>query len=796
MSETIITKDAMNLHKEDMAKYAIETNRRRSIADARDGLKLVHRRILDVMANDEPCADKYVKTAAVVGTTMKKSHPHGDASIKDAIKPMVNWWEIGIPLIDTKSNFGNYQGKGAAAPRYTEIKLSQFSLDCVIGDLKKSKDIVDWMDTFDYRAKEPEYLPVAVPLLLVNGTFGMGVGLKAEIPKHPLNEVIDATLRVIEDPSAPVVLIPDTCMPCEIVEANWKKICNTGHGSYRVRGIIDIETNKQGNHSLVVKSVPDRVYFDRGNAENGGVKYTILKMVEEKKLPQITGIDMASKGNDMRVVIHLRKGSDPNYVRDMIYKHTQMEGTYSVNFEVLDGIEPLRMSYKSYIEFFIEQRKITKFRLYTNRLQKANTRYHKLKSYIEILESKKLPKILDVIRVQKEISDKDLIEKLIKKFNITDIQAEFLINSTYKTGSVAYLKAYKDEAAKLEVEIKHYIDMITIDDLIINEIVEELKYFKKKYNQTRRSHVIKLKDLSHIPEGEFNVVITENGFIKKMSPVDPINTVRGDSPKHIIKVENTENILLFSTSGKVFNLPIHKIPITERGGIGTDLRLVVKGLVSEIAKIMYLPDLKKLSSDAKNKYFLVTLTAGNCIKKMDLDDFLNVPPSGILYTKVNAGDKVVQIAVAHEKSSVIVWSDRKALHMRVQSIPHFRRNTLGVGAMTGKDHIDGFTNTDSRTTDVVVVTNSGRVNRFSLVALPVSDRYKSGNNVIKLGKTDSIQAIHCANDTDVLKVTTKTGVSEYKIGEIQSGSSVSPGQKLIPLKGDIIIKTEIISNPS
>lgn len=795
MPENIIQKDAAQSHTEDMAKYAIEVNRRRSISDAKDGLKLVHRRILDVMFNDEPCAEKLVKTSAIVGTTMKKSHPHGDTSISDAIKPMVNWWEIGMPLIDTRSNYGNFHGKGAAAPRYTEIKLSQFCLDCVIGDLKKSKNIVDWVDTFDYRDKEPEYFPVKVPVLLINGTFGLGVGIKAEIPKHPVNEVIDATLKVIEDPSAPVVLIPDTCMPCEIVEANWKKICNTGHGSYRVRGIIDIEQNKDGTYSLIIKSVPDRVYFDKGNAKNEGVKYTILKMVEDKKLPQITSIDIDSKDRDMRIVIRLRKGSDPNFVRDMIYKNTLMESPCSVNFETLDGITPLRMSYKSYIEFFIEQAKTNKFRLYANKLQKANTRYHKITSYIEILKSDKLPAMLKVMQSMKEINDKALMEKLIKKFGISDIQAEFLINSTYKTSSIAYRISYEKEAASLEADIKHYIDMITIDELIIQEIVEELKYFKKKYSQPRRSKVIKIKDLSHIPEGQFNIVITEAGFIRKLSTTDNINNIKGDAPKYVISVENTENILLFTTSGKVFNVPVHKIPVTEKSGVGTDLRLIVKGLVSDIMKVMYLPKIKEYAT-SPNKYFMMTLTEGNCIKKMDLDDFLNVPPSGILFTKINQGDKVIEVKIVSNDSDIIVWSDRKALRMKSESVPHFRRNTLGVGAMSGKERIDGFAEASKDITDVLVVTNSGKVNRFDIIGLPLSDRYKAGSNVVKLGKTDTINSILCCNSDDMLVVTSKIGETEYPVSQIKIGSSISTGEKIIPLKNDVILKTKILSSPN
>ena len=796
MPEKIIQKDSLALYKEDMFRYGIETNRRRMVPDARDGLKLVQRRILDVAYFDQPCSTKYVKTASIVGAVMGKSHPHGDASIKDAIKPMVNWWEIGMPLIDTMSNFGSVQGKGAAAPRYTEIKLSDFCLDCVIGDLRKSKDVVDWVDTFDYRAKEPEYLPVGVPLLLINGTYGLGVGLRAEVPKHNINEVIDATINLIKDPSAPVVLIPDHCMPCEIVETNWKKICNTGHGNYKVRGIIDIETNKNGDTQLVIRSVPDRVYFDRGASEKGGVKYKILDMVKDGKLPQITSIVDHSEEGNMRIVISLKKGSDPNYVRDMIYKNTQMEGTYTVNFEVLNGIEPLRMSYKSYLEFFIEQRMIIKFRLYANRMQEANTRYHKIKSYVEVLESDVLDKILAVIKKQKEINDENLVETLIKKFGLTDIQATFIINSTYKTRSIAYINAYKKEMADLSKKLDFYTHMITNDDEIINEIVTELQEFKKKYGRPRMCKVVKKNDINHIPEGAFNVVITENNYIRKLSPSDNILTVKMDNPKHIISVDNTENILIFTTGGKVFNLPVHKIPITERNNSGTDIRILVKGLTSEIVKVMYLPKVKDLANKVKDKYFMTVLTEQNTIKKLNLEDFLNVPPSGILYTKLNGNDKVSTVDIVEDKSNIVIYSDRKALCVPLAQIPHYKRNSLGVAAMDTKDRVDGFTQVTLDNTDVLVITYGGKINKFSIAGLHVSDRYRAGSNVIKLGKSDAIHSIHCVKDSDIIRITTKTDKIDIPVSQIQRGSSISSGDKAVNIKNDMIIKTEIISNPN
>ena len=791
MSETILKKESLSSYKEDMFKYGIEVNRRRMVPDVRDGLKQVQRRIIDVMTNDEPCATKLVKTSAVVGTAMKKSHPHGNSSIEDAIKPLITWWECNVPLIEGMGNWGSMQGAGAAAPRYTEVKLSEFSLECVIGDLRKSANVIDWVDTYDYRAKEPEYLPVAVPLLLINGTYGIGVGLRAEIPKHNICEVIDATIALIKNPNADVVLIPDHCMPCEIIESNWKKISNTGRGNYKVRGIIDIEPDGN-NYQLVIKSTPDRVYFDKGRPENGGVKYRILDMIKEGKLPQITDIEEHSQDNNMRIILKLRKGSDPNYVRDMIYKNTQMEGTYTVNFEVLNGIEPLRMSYKSYLQFFIEQRMITKYRLYANRIQEANTRYHKIASYVEVLESKQLDQIIKIIDKQKQVNDHELVETLIKKFGLTDIQASFIINSTYKTRSIGYINAYKKEMVELSKKLDKYIVMVTNDDAIIQEIIEELEMYKKKYGKPRMCKIIKKKDVNHIPEGMFNVVITENNYIRKLSISDNILSVKSDNPQHIIQIDNTENILIFTNTGKVFNLPVHKIPITERNNSGTDLRILLKGLTSEVMKVMPLNKVKKLASKIKDKSFMVVLTENNTIKKLNLEDFLNVPPSGILFTKLNPNDKVISVELVEDNSNVLVYSDRKALCMPVAQIPHYKRNSLGVAAMDTKDKIDGLALVELNNTDVVVITNGGKINRFSITGLNVSDRYKAGSNVIKLGKTDSIHSIYCVNEKNTIVITTTNGKTEVPVNSLQLASSISSGEKIF--KNEIIVKTQVISN--
>lgn len=791
MAETILEKDTIEQFKEDTAIYSIEANRKRMTPDVRDGLLRVQRRILDSMFNELPCADTAVKTAEVVGNVISRSHPHGDSSVANAITLMSRWFSCKVPLIDSETNMGSMQGDGAAAMRYTEVQLSEFAKECVIAELAKSKDIVDWSITFNNRSKEPDYLPVAVPLLLINGAFGIGIGMKTEIPKHNLVEVLDATINLIKNPKASVVLIPDQCMECEIIDTNWKSICNKGVGSFIVRARIDIEYIKD-HPCLIIKSLPDRVSFDKGNSQNGGVKYKILDMIKEGKLPQVMAIEEDSHDDDLRVVIKLRKGSDPNYVKELLYKSTQLQYTFGVNFEVLDGFAPVAMSYKSYLQFFIEQRKMTKFRLYCSLLQKYKTRYHERDAYVKALESGKIDEIIKMIRSQKKIDDSYYVDKLVKMLKITDLQAKYILNSNIKALSDARLKKLKEDMKIYADKCNIYEAKITNEDLLIQDIINELEEYKIKYGEPRKCKVISKDMVTNIPSGTFKIVITENNYIKKLSPDDHVGAYRGDNPKHVMIVENTEDIILFSRQGKVFRIPIHKIPISEKNALGQDIRIILKGLVSDIVNVIYVPDLKKIANDVL-KHYIVMVTDNNCIKKLDIEDFLNVPPSGIIYTKLNDGDYVRSVEIVPDNLDIVLYSNRKALRVPIERIPNYRRSTIGVSAMNIKsgEIIDGMSILYPQSTDIVVVTQSGRINKFSITGLPRSDRYKAGNSVIRLGKTDKIVAIYGVNDSNALTIYTRNQTLEIPVKDIERASSVSSGMKTISAKTDFVVKALI-----
>ena len=706
-----------------------------------------------------------------------------NSAIYGTIKPMANWFESYIPLVDPSGNFGTFQGDPMAAARYTECKLSKFSIENVLGEIMDSSEAVDWSPTYSGVTVEPDYLPVKIPLLLINGSFGIGLGMRAEIPTHNLSEVIDATLALMDNPNTEITLIPDHCMNCEIIETDFAKICRSGFGHYRVRGKI-VEENYKGKRALVIKSVPNLTYLNN-------ITEKIEELIKKKKIIQIENCYDESSITDMRYVIVLKNGSDPNYVKDVLYKNTGLEQTLRINFETLNGLTPLRMSYKSYLLSFIDFRKMTKFRVYSNRLQDIQTKIHERIAYIKVLESGEIDNVIAIIKKQKTIDDAGLIEYLIKRLKITDLQAKYIIEADLKKLSYGYLEKYKAEVKNMEDMKKELMKHIMNDRVIENDIRQELLDIKAKYGKPRNCTVISADATSEIPKGEMIVAVTEKNFIRKVPSNVSIGSFKNDTLRTAIKIDNTDSILIFDEVGKVFKLPVHRIPFTDRSSNGIDIRFIIKSLTANINTIIPESVLKSFADRGHhdNKHYLVTLTNSGLIKRMDLDDFLTVPPSGILYAKVDTGDYVKDIVIAHSNFSLVVYSDRKATIMGVNDVPYLKRNTKGSKAMANVNHVDGVCVIHNNCTDIVVITESGKINRINIIqGLPNNGRGKSGMNLIKLGSGDRIVSVLSGNINDLIRIKCTGTDMALRIADLKIGSSISPGDKVMTTRGNKIIR--------
>ena len=790
MAEVIRQNTAHKQYIEDLALYTIATNLVRALPDVRDGLKPVARRILYTLMNDEKAVSPatQVKSAAVEGTVMKKYHPH--SGTYPTFKTMINWFEIKQPMMIGQGSFGTVSGEVASAQRYTECCLSPFGLECVCGALYYNNEVVDWNPTYDNKHMEPQYLPVKVPLLLINGILGgIGTGIKADLPSHNMGEVIDATLRLIDDPNAEVVLIPDHCLPCDIIDTDWKNICNKGYGSYRARATMSVSHDKNDYPYITITSLP---MYGTNNVVN-----KIDEGIAAGKFPQIIDVNDESKNDyGVRIVIKLKKGTDVNFVKEALYKYTPCEQSFRVNFEAVYGTELVRLSYKAYLELFIKFATDNKIKEYSARHYVVSTKLHKLDAFIKIVGSPDIDKIINLIKKGKTNSDNELIELLISKYRLTDIQASYIINAQIKQLSRGYLDRYKEEFNKLSKEESWLEGRIANDKLIKEDVKNELIMLRNKYATPRICKVIKVSNLGNIPEGTFKIIITENNYIRKIGENENVNVIKGDRPKFVLTVSNLENILLFDNKGRVFKLPIHRIPIMAKNEPGIDVKGVIKGLTADIISVIYEPMVIKLAA-LKQKVYVAILSKNNTIKKLDIQDFINVPPSGIIYSKINQDDDIVDTQLVSDNMDLILYSDSKALRIASTDIALLKRNTIGTLGMGGQHGpMEGmsiiYTDHKNPTKYVIVLTESGKVNKFSVAGFERSQRNKAGSRVIDLGRGDRIKTIFGASDNNTLNIITTGSNISLPISQIQMMSSVSKGIKVTQNKTDVVIRASIV----
>ena len=710
-----------------------------------------------------------------------------NSSLYDAMVVLASWFKTKYTLIYGHGNWGNVSGAGAAAQRYTECRLTQFAYDVLIEELDKSSNIVDWLDNYKRDNKEPEYLPTKLPLLLINGAFGIGVGMSINIPAHNLVEVVDATRKLLTNPKANIVLIPDLCQSCEIINSDWNEISSTGNGSFRVRGKILTEQDKHGNYILRIVSLPDMVTCDE-------VYSKIMKFVAGKQLPMIKDVfNSLDKDEKPDIEIQLKAGADPGYVKQFIYSNTEVEKNIRVNFEVVaaNGIDVKRFSYKEYLLTFIDERMNIKFRLYCNLLQQVMTRFHKIDAYVKALSSGQIDKIIDLIRKQKSIDESELIEKIIKLAKVTDLQAKFIIHAELRHLAMGYLAQYKQEVKELQTKIDTYMKYVTDDGTMIKkEIDQELQDLAKKYGRPRICNIIDVSSENEIPKGTFKIIVTERNYIRKIPDVDKVGIVKKDNPKFILRVDNAETILIFDNKGKVFSLPVHKIPITDRSGVGTDVRILIKGLTSDIISVFYKPIFEKILK-SENKHYLVILSKQNVIKKLDIEDLINVPPSGLIYTKIRPEDEVVGVLPVPHNLDLVICSGKKALRCKMKDIPLLKRNASGSKAMDTDEPINGISAIYPNVEYIVVVTKNGKFNKFNIAMMQQHSRGRKGSSVIKLDNNDEIFNIFGANDTDKIRLLTTEGVEEVNVSDIKLKSSIAAGVKLIQSRG-VIVRADLM----
>lgn len=764
-------------NKRDLEAYAEEVVSNRAVINIY-GFKPVHMLLLYCAYATTKMTNSTKKCARLVGDMLGAYHPHGDVSTYDALLAMVNWYDCYIPLFKKQGNFGSYQGDGPASYRYTETALTPFAMDCIIGDLAKSQNVVDWTKNYDESTKQPVFLPIKVPIILINGTEGIAIGVKVDVPSHNINEVIDATVALLDNPNASVVLKPDHCMPgCEIVDTNWKAISNNGVGTYVVRSKID-EGEYKGYPALFIRSLPNKTRLD-----------PIKNAIEELKfttLPQIISIHEDCTPTNLNCIIKFKKGTDLGYAKQILYKKTNLQKTFRVNFQVYDGSthQIVNMSYKSYLQFFIEFRKATLFRLYSSKYQDLMTKIHALKSYVLVGSNAWIDCIVSDVRENRDMSDQELIEMLIGKYSLTDLQASFIIHNDIAKLSRYHITRYKEQLMMLEQEAEICYKKIVDESELIKEIREELLAIKQKYGCPRRCKIVRASDLDGVPDTVFKIVITEKNCIYKTIPDSKEYRFKNDKPKMILTVNNVDNVLIFDTKGKVYKFPVNNIPLAP-----TDIRVLIKDLVADICTVISESKINQLSKSV-NAFYLIPVTRTGFIKKMECVELRTVSTKGSTYMKLEDDDYVQDMIFASENVDIIVYSRSKAIRFPISEVPTLSRTARGTRSMDTPT-IDGVSVITSNTTDIVVITDNGYLNRFKVEGLKSQSRGCKGLRVIKLHKDDYIKIIYGVNEADSMRFITNTTDITVPVKDMAEASSVSPGNKVINTR-EIILKCQVI----
>ncbi|MBR2098338.1 MAG: DNA gyrase subunit A, partial [Firmicutes bacterium] len=603
--------------------YSMSVIVARALPDVRDGLKPVHRRILYGLDALGITPDKpHKKSARIVGEVMGKYHPHGDASIYDAMVRLAQPWNMRYRLVDGHGNFGSMDGDGAAASRYTEARMAPFALE-MLRDI--DKDTVDFVDNYDGEEKEPVVLPARFPNLLVNGANGIAVGMATAIPPHNLKEVIDGTIKLIDDPDADVETLikiikgPDFPTGATIVgKTAIKEAYRTGQGKVKLRAKGTIEEGSRGITSIIFTEIPYGV-------NKASMISHIAELVRDKKLEGIRDIrDESSKG-EVRVVIELKKDVNPKVMLNRLYKHTELETNISIIMIALVDGRPQLLNIHDILTEYIKHQKEVLTRRTKFDLAKAEARAHILEGYRIALDH-----IDEIIKTIRESYD-DAKEQLMKKFGLSAIQAQAILDMQLKRLQGLERDKIEAEYQELLKKIAYYKSLLADEHLLMGVVKDELTEIRNKWGDDRRTEII--ADEEEVDESELieeeNVVITVShlGYLKRVSEdtyrtqkrggkgITGLTTRENDFVKHLITTSTHDNLMFFTSMGKAYKIKAYEIPEANRTAKGTPAVNFLNLMQRE--RIQAVLPVKEFSED---RYLIACTKMGN-IKKMQLSEF-------------------------------------------------------------------------------------------------------------------------------------------------------------------------------
>ena len=799
----IIERDIESEMKNSYIDYAMSVIVSRALPDVRDGLKPVHRRILYAMYEDGITSDKpYRKCANTVGSVLGRYHPHGDSSVYDAMVRMAQEFSLRYPLIDGHGNFGSIDGDGAAAMRYTEARMAKIA-ETMLTDIEKNT--VDFMPNYDDRLQEPTVLPSKIPTLLINGSSGIAVGMATNIPPHNLTEVIDGIIKIIDEDNVTdeelMAIIKGPDFPTEGIilgREGIKQAYTTGRGKITVRAEAEIEEMSGNKQRIVVTSLPYQV-------NKAKLIENIANLAREKRIEGISDLrDESDRQDKVRVVIELKRDANAQVVLNQLYKFTQMQDTFGIIMLALVDGEPKILTLKQCLEHYINHRKTIILRRTQFELDKALARAHILEGLKIALDN--IDEIINIIRSSYD----DAKERLMKRFKLSDIQAQAILDMRLKTLSGLQREKIEEEYNELMKLIEHLRAILGSEKLVFDIIKEELTTIKEKYGDERKTKIVSaegefdIEDL--IKEEQTVVALTHFGYIKRM-PADTyksqkrggkgitgISTREEDFVKQIFTASTHDTILFFSNKGKLYKLKGYEIPEGGRTAKGTAivnlLRLDNGEKISAVIPI---------SNFADGKYLLMA-TKNGLIKKTALTEYNSAKKTGLLAITLKEDDELIDVRLTDGEDNVVLVT-QKGLSITfdekdVRPVGRSAQGVIGIRLDNDDDVIGMESIISGSKATLLAITENGFGKRTELDEYRVQNRGGRGVITYKVTpKTGNIVGIRIANgNEDVMLITDKGTIIRLKVEEISVLGRATQGVTLMRTNdGGKVVSIEIIN---
>lgn len=767
----------------------------RALPDVRDGLKPVHRRILYSQFEDNLTPDKpYKKCATTVGNVLGRYHPHGDASVYDALVRLAQDFSMRYMLVDGHGNFGSVDGDPPAAYRYTEARMSKISTE-MLTDIEK--DTVNFLPNYDDSRKEPEVLPSRFPNLLVNGSTGIAVGMATNIPPHNLGEVIDAMCCLIDNPDASLddlmqyIKGPDFPTAGIIMgQSGIRAAYATGRGRITVRARAEIVEEKN-RFKIIVTELPYQVNKAR-------LVETIANMVKEKRIEGISNIDDHSDRNGMHIVIDIKREASPQIVLNQLYSYTQMQITFSAIMIAIVNGEPKTLSLKeilrNYVDFQVDV--ITRRTIFD--LKKAEERAHVLEGLKKAIDF--IDEVISIIRSSKD--QPTAKQRLGERFELDEIQTQAIVSM--RLGQLSGLERTKieDELGQLNIKIADFKDILQNSERLLSIIKEEALAIKKKYNDERRTEIVAvsgevdIEDL--IPEEDCVLTLTEFGYIKRQKSdtyklqrrggrgVSGMSRREEDVAKEMFVANSHDHVMFFTNLGRVYKLKCYEIPEGSRTSKGMNINNLLPLSADEsVTSMIKVPDIE-------SEQYLVMVTRNGIIKRTELSAFSHARKNGLIAIDLNEGDELAWVRLTDgNKELVVATRNGMAIRFHETDVRVMGRAAKGVKAITlrGDDKVIGMSMLREGAYILTVSeTGYGRLSNVSDYRI----QSRGGHGVInyntdKYGKVAAIKSVDL--DDDIILISNDGVIIRIEANSIRICSRTSKGVRVMKVSDESKVVT-------